>query len=112
MLNIIILILGMFIDGIPIVLAIVPLLLPLVSEMGLDPVHIGAMILVNVLFGQMTPPFAINIFMASKIANVPFHELLRPVSQFLLFVALPVLLLTTYIPQISLWLPNLIMGPR
>ncbi|MBI4286513.1 MAG: TRAP transporter large permease [Chloroflexi bacterium] len=111
MLNILLLILGMIIDPIPILLALVPLLLPLIKEMGYDPVHIGNMILVNVGFGVMTPPFAASLFVAARVGNVPFTSLVKPAFMFLLFAGLPTLLLTTYVPQLSLWLPNLVMGP-
>jgi len=109
-LNFILIILGMFIDSIPIVLVIVPLLLPLVNEMGLDLVHAGTIILLNLGIGAVTPPFALNLYMSCRIANIPFQKSLRFMLPFVSFVAVPVLLLTTYVPEICLWLPNLIVG--
>jgi len=111
MLNVLLIVLGMVIDVIPIILAIVPLFLPLFEVMGFDPIYIGTVILVNLGFGLMTPPFAINLFVAAKVGKVPITDLFKPAFVFLVTAGLPTLLLTTYIPQLTLWLPNLIMGP-
>lgn len=111
MINVLFLILGMFIDPIPIMLAIVPLLIPLFKAIGVDPIHIGAVILFNMGLGTCTPPFALNIFAAARVSKLPFNELVGIAVFFVLTIGLPTLLLTTYIPQIALWLPNLIMGP-
>lgn len=111
MVNVLFLILGMFIDPIPVMLAIVPLLLPLFSAIGLDPVHIGAVILFNLGLGTCTPPFALNLFAAARVSKLPFNELVRIAVILVATIGLPTLFLTTYIPQVALWLPNLIMGP-
>jgi len=112
MLNIFVLILGMFIDGIPILLVVVPLILPLVAGIGVNLVHLGAIIVVNVGIGVVTPPYSIALFVGSRLADLPYTQLVRPVLPFLFFVAIPVLFLTTYIPALSCWLPTLVMGPR
>lgn len=112
MLNIFILVLGMFIDGIPIMVVAVPLLLPLVEGIELNLVQLGAIVVVNVGIGVITPPYAIALFVGSRLAGVPYSQLVKPLLPFLFFVCIPVLLLTTYIPALSLWIPTLVVGPR
>jgi tripartite ATP-independent transporter DctM subunit len=112
MLNILLLILGMFIDGLPILIIAVPLILPLVSQLDLNLVQLGAIVTVNVGIGVVTPPYAISIFVGSKLADVPYAQLVKPMLIFLFAVALPVLFLTTYIPALSLWLPTRVVGPK
>ena len=108
--NIFLLILGMFIDGIPILILAVPLILPLAKELGINLVHLGAFIIVNVGIGVITPPFAISIFFSTRLCNVKADEIIPPILLYLFVVAIPVLLLTTYIPALSCWLPTLLLG--
>ena len=112
MVNILLLILGMFIDGIPILVIAVPLILPLITNINVNLVHLGAIIVVNVGIGTITPPYAVSIFVGSRLSGVPYTKLVGPILYFLFFVALPVLFLTTYIPALSCWLPTLIMGSK
>ena len=111
MINAFLLFLGMFLDGIPILVLVVPLVLPLMQELGVNLVHLGAIMTVNVGIGVMTPPFAMSIFVGSRLANVPAAKLTRAMMPFLLYVSIPVLLLTTYIPFLSCWLPHVLLGP-
>ncbi|WP_286846211.1 MULTISPECIES: TRAP transporter large permease [Aminobacterium] len=110
MLNIFLLFLGMFLDGIPILILVVPLVLPLMQELDVNLVHLGAMMVVNVGIGVMTPPFAMSIFVGSRLAQVPAAELTKTMMPFLFLVSLPVLLLTTYVPALSCWLPEVLLG--
>jgi len=112
MMNILLLILGMFIDGIPILIIAVPLILPLVTQIDVNLVHLGAIIVVNVGLGVVTPPYAISIFVGSKLSGVPYDQLVKPMLIYLLAVGLPVLFLTTYIPFLSCWLPTAVVGPK
>ena len=112
MMNILLLIFGMFIDGIPILIIVVPLILPLVTKIDVNLVQLGAMIIVNVGLGVVTPPYAISIFVGSRLADVPYLDLVKPMMIFLLFVGIPVLLLTTYWPALSCWLPTVFLGPN
>jgi TRAP-type C4-dicarboxylate transport system permease large subunit len=100
----------MFLDGIPILILVVPLVLPLMQELGVNLVHLGAMMVVNVGIGVMTPPFAMSIFVGSRLAQVPAAELTKTMMPFLFLVSLPVLLLTTYVPALSCWLPEVLLG--
>ncbi len=111
-LNLFLLLLGMFIDGIPILILAVPMVLPLITQIDVNLVHLGAMIIVNVGLGVVTPPYAISIFVGSRLSGVPYGELVKPMLIFLLMVGIPVLLLTTYIPALSCWLPTLLLGEQ
>ncbi len=112
MMNILLLIMGMFIDGIPILIIVVPLIMPLVTDIGVNLVQLGAIVVVNVGLGVVTPPYAMSIFVGSKMADVPYAELVKPMMMFLFIVGLPVLFLTTYIPALSCWLPTLAVGAK
>jgi len=112
MLNVLLLIMGMFIDGAPIMIIAIPLILPLINAIDMNLVQLGAVIIVNVGIGVITPPYAISIFVGSRLSGVPYEELVKPMMLYLFIVAIPVLLLTTYIPALSCWLPTLILGSR
>ena len=108
--NAFLLLLGMFLDGIPILILAVPLILPLAKELNINLVHLGSMIILNIGLGVMTPPFAMSIFVGSRLSGVPAGELIKPMMLFLVLVGIPVLLLTTYIPFLSCWLPTIALG--
>jgi len=112
MINVLLLILGMFIDGIPILIVVVPLILPLITDINMNLVHLGAIIVVNIGIGVITPPYAISIFVGSRLSGVSYDKLVKPMLLFLFIIALPVLFLTTYIPALSCWLPTLILGSK
>ena len=112
MLNVFLLILGMFLDGIPILILVVPLVMPLMQQLGVNLVHLGSMMVVNVGIGVMTPPFAMSIFVGSRLGEVSPAELTKTMMPFLFLVSIPVLLLTTYIPALSCWLPELLLGAQ
>jgi len=110
--NLLLLILGMFMDGIPILILTVPLLMSIAANININLVHLGALVVVNIGIGMISPPFAGSIFLGSRLAGIPYEKLLKPLLLFLFLVALPVLILTTYIPALSCWLPTLILGTK
>lgn len=110
MMNVLLLILGMFIDGIPIIIIVVPLVLPLIQKLDVNLVHLGSIVVFNVGLGVVTPPYAISIFLGTKLSNVPYEDLVPPMMIYLFAVGIPVLMLTTFIPALSLWLPTLLLG--
>jgi tripartite ATP-independent transporter DctM subunit len=110
--NVFFLILGMFLEGAPMLILGVPLILPLMQDLGVNLVHLGAVIIVNVGLGVVTPPFAMSIFIGSRLSGCSYGDLVPIMMKFLFFVGIPVLLLTTYIPALSCWLPTLILGPQ
>jgi len=106
--NIILLIAGNFMEPSSIVMIMVPLLLPIAKILGIDPIHFGVIITINMELGMLTPPVGLNLFVASSITKEPISEVVKAVMPWFL-VLLFGLILITYIPQISLWLPNKMM---
>jgi C4-dicarboxylate transporter DctM subunit len=107
--NILLLIAGNFMEPSSIIMIMVPLLLPVATMLGIDPIHFGVISTINMELGMLTPPVGLNLFVASGITGLSIKEVVKAVMPwfFVIFVGL---LLITYIPQISLWLPNLMMG--
>ena len=110
LMNIVLLIAGMFFDASVLTLVITPLLLPTATYIGLDPIQLGVIIFVAIGIGTITPPMAMNLFVVSSIGKVSIREMMAPLMPFLLLGALPIQLLVTFIPELSLWLPNLVLG--
>jgi tripartite ATP-independent transporter DctM subunit len=104
--NVLLLILGCFLEGTTILLVIVPVLLPTAHALGIDPVHFGVVVVVNVMIGLVTPPYGLLLFMMVKIADVPLKDIVREVMPFL-GVMIGALALITYVPGCVLWLPRL-----
>jgi C4-dicarboxylate transporter DctM subunit len=104
--NLILLVLGCFLEGTTILLIIVPVLLPTAQALGVDPVHFGVVAVVNIMIGLVTPPYGLLLFMMVKIADVPLRDMVREVMPFLaaMIVALA---LITFIPSLVLFLPRL-----
>jgi C4-dicarboxylate transporter DctM subunit len=110
--NIALLIAGMLIDGASIILILAPLLLPVAEKVGVEPLHLGILMVVNTAIGMFTPPFGLNLFVAGAVDEEwTMTKLMRPILPFI-WVSLIPLLIVTYVPQVSLWLPKLIYGVR
>lgn len=103
LLNVVLLILGMFIDGAPAILILSPLLMPIAQQFNIDPVHLGVIIVCNLAVGLASPPFGLNLFVASSTNGAPVMEISKKVIPFIL-VFLFALVLITFIPAISLCL--------
>jgi len=110
MLNVFMIIMGMLMDDVSAVLLSTPILLPIVVQLGFSPVHFAAIVGVNLGMGNITPPAAPLLYLGSRVGNAPINEMLMPTVWMILFGWLPTLLLTTYVPQLSLFLPRLILG--
>ncbi|WP_341904417.1 TRAP transporter large permease [Polaromonas sp. YR568] len=104
--NLVLLVLGAFLEGSTIILIILPVLLPTAVALGIDPVHFGVMAVLNIMIGLITPPYGLLLFMMMKIANVSLGVLMREVMPFLL-VMLGALALVTVWPDLTLALPRL-----
>lgn len=104
--NLVLLIIGTFMDMTPAVLIFTPIFLPVVVALGMDPVHFGIVLVLNLCIGLCTPPVGTILFVGSGVANVSVSQVVKPLIPFLLIMVL-VLLIITYIPQISMWLPSL-----
>ncbi|MCC7326812.1 MAG: TRAP transporter large permease [Burkholderiales bacterium] len=104
--NVILLVLGCLLEGTTIILVILPVLLPTAMALGIDPVHFGVLAVTNIMFGLVTPPYGLLLFMMTKVANVPLREIIREVMPFL-GVMILALLVITYVPSAVLFLPRL-----
>jgi C4-dicarboxylate transporter, DctM subunit len=104
--NVLLLILGCFLEGTTILLVIVPVLLPTAAALGVDPVHFGVVAVVNIMIGLITPPYGLLLFMMVKIANVTLKDLVREVMPFL-YAMIGALALITLFPDLVLFLPRL-----
>jgi C4-dicarboxylate transporter, DctM subunit len=107
--NIILLIAGNFMDPAPIVLITAPIFFPTAVKLGIDPIHLGIVYVVNMEIGLVTPPVGLNLFVASGITGMPLTEVVRAAVGWLM-ILVGFLIVITYIPEISLWLPNLLFG--
>jgi C4-dicarboxylate transporter DctM subunit len=104
--NFILLIAGTMIDTISALVIFVPLFLPLVMEFGIDPIHFGIIVAINLTIGMCTPPVAVCLFVASSIAKISIREMIGDLIP-LLVALLIILFVVTYIPQTVMFLPNL-----
>lgn len=105
--NILLLVFGLFIEGGPLIILLAPVLLPLVLKVGIDPVHFGVVMTLNSMIGMIMPPVGMLLFLTSSIAKIKLHTIYREIVPFVIVIFI-VLMLVTYIPQITLWLPNLL----
>lgn len=110
LINILLLCAGCFIDAISAYYILIPILLPVVTLFGYDPLVFGVVMTVNLAIGQVTPPVGVNLYVACGIASIPLKTITKSLLPFLI-ASLIVLFLITYFPSISLWLPNL-MGMK
>jgi C4-dicarboxylate transporter DctM subunit len=102
MVNGVLLLVGMFMETNTSILLLAPILAPAAVAYGVHPIHFAAIMLLNLEIGMITPPFACNIFVACRVANLSMDKILKPILG-LIAVCIPTLLITTYIPQVSLF---------
>lgn len=107
--NVALLLAGQFMEPSSIILILAPLLVPIAVSMGIDPIHLGVVMTVNMEIGMLHPPVGLNLFVASHLARMGLTEVAIACLPWL-GVMLLYLLLVTYVPAISLWLPNLVYG--
>lgn len=107
--NMILVLAGMFMDAVPFVLLLTPLFLPLFTQMGLSPIHLGMLMTVSGALGMYSPPFGLNIFVGMGTFKESFSMIARAVIPFVILGVIA-MLLVTYIPQLSLWLPAMMKG--
>ncbi len=105
--NILLLIAGNFMEPTGIILILAPILLPIATELGIDPIHLGIIMVVNLEIGMVTPPVGLNLFVTAGITNMSIMQVVRAALPWLM-VLLVFLGLVTYIPSLSLWLPSVL----
>jgi tripartite ATP-independent transporter DctM subunit len=109
LLNIFLLVSGCFIEVIAALIIYTPVFIPLIKTVGIDPVHFGVVMTLNLMIGLLTPPFGMGLYVVQKIAQIPFEQMVRAVAPFILPLLI-VLLLITYLPEVCLFLPRLVLG--
>ena len=109
--NLILLIGGQFMEPSGLIVIVAPLVFPIAMELGIDPIHLGIIMVVNMEIGMITPPVGLNLFVTSGIANMSMLAVVRASLPWL-GVLVIFLIMVTYIPIISTWLPTLMMGPE
>jgi len=106
--NVLLLVAGMVLESIAAILIIAPIVTPVLANVGVDPIQLGIVFVLNLMIGLLTPPVGMSLYMVSIIANMPFAKVVRGVLPFLVSLLLS-LLLVTLVPTLSTWLPNYIM---
>ena len=105
--NLVLLLVGMFMDVAPAILIFTPIFLPIVTSVGVDPVHYGLFSIMNLCVGSITPPVGTGLYVGASVGGVKAEAMLKPLLPFY-GVILVVLFLITYFPQIVMWLPNML----
>ena len=109
--NVILLIGGQFMEPSGLIVIVAPLVFPIAMELGIDPIHLGIIMVVNMELGMITPPVGLNLFVTSSVARMPMWDVVRAATPWLGILFL-FLIMVTYIPAISTWLPTMMMGPE
>ena len=110
MINVVMILIGMLMDDISGLLLATPILLPIAQSTGMDPIHFAAVIGVNLGMANITPPTAPLLYLGAQVCDVPVSRMLWPTLIFITFAWLPTLMLTTFIPELALFLPDLLLG--
>ena len=108
LLNIALIFIGCVFEPLPAIIIFVPIMLPLIKSLGIDIIHFGVIVVLNLMIGLLTPPVGLNFFITATIADRPPEAVIRKLWPFFI-VLISVLLLCTFFPQIVVWLPNLII---
>lgn len=106
--NIFLIFVGMIMDDLSVTVVIAPLMMPLIIHHGIDAVHYASIVACSVVIGANSPPVAPILYMACRIGKVPIHNAVMPAIKMIIFVALPLMFLVTFIPELSLFLPKIL----
>ena len=107
LINVLLLIVGCFMETLCAIMILAPILFPVVTSLGVDPIHFGIIMVVNLAIGFITPPLGVNLFVASRVGETTLDNVIKGIIPFLVLMILT-LLLITYIPAISMFLPNML----
>ncbi|WP_424934174.1 TRAP transporter large permease [Amaricoccus macauensis] len=109
--NVILLIGGQFMEPSGLIVIVAPLVFPIAMELGIDPIHLGVIMVVNMEIGMITPPVGLNLFVTSSVASMPMMNVVRAALPWLGILVI-FLIIVTYVPTVSTFLPTLFMGPE
>ncbi|SMR83963.1 TRAP transporter, DctM subunit [Aliiroseovarius halocynthiae] len=107
MIMFVVLIIGLFMETIAAISILVPVLLPIATQIGVDPIHLGVIVILNLMIGLLTPPVGMVLFVLAKVSDVPFERCVRATMPFVVPLV-GVLLLLTFVPQLTMFLPELL----
>jgi len=107
-LNIAFLIIGMFMEALAVMTITIPFLIPLMGNFGIDPVHLGIVLILNLMIGLSTPPVGTSLFVCAKVADISIERIYKAILPFLIPLIF-VLLLITFVPSLVTWLPNMML---
>jgi tripartite ATP-independent transporter DctM subunit len=107
LINLILIIVGCFLETVAAITILVPVLLPVAIELGIDPVHFGVIMVLNLMIGLLTPPVGMVLYVLARVASLPFERCMAATAPFLIPLV-AVLLLITFVPAVTMWLPTLI----
>lgn len=107
LINLMLLVVGTFLETNAAIIILAPIFYPVITQMGIDPIHFGIVMVINLAIGMITPPLGVNLFVACGITKLSIERVIKA-NWLYLFISLAALALLTYIPAISLWLPNLL----
>jgi C4-dicarboxylate transporter DctM subunit len=105
--NLLLLFVGMFFETSAAIIILAPLLTPIAIALGIDPVHFGMIVIVNLAMGMVTPPVGVNLFVACQIAGIRLEEISKALIPFYIMLVIDILIIT-YVPAVSTWLPSLL----
>ena len=111
MVNLLLLIGGQFMEPSGLLIIVAPLVFPIAITLGIDPIHLGVMMVVNMEIGMITPPVGLNLFVTAGVAGMPMLSVVKAAAPWLLIMFL-FLIIVTYVPWVSTWLPTMMMGPE
>jgi C4-dicarboxylate transporter, DctM subunit len=109
--NVILLIGGQFMEPSGLIVIVAPIVFPIAISLGVDPIHLGIIMVVNMEIGMITPPVGLNLFVTSGVAGMSVMRVVKAALPFLGILFL-FLILVTYVPILSTWLPDMMMGPE
>lgn len=110
LINVFLLIIGTFMETNASIVILTPILLPVINELGINPVHFGIIMILNLSIGFITPPLGANLFMACQVSDIDFDDIVKSIIPWIL-VMIVVLMIVTFVPEISLWLPKIMNIP-
>ncbi|MEC5423145.1 TRAP transporter large permease [Virgibacillus sp. C22-A2] len=107
LINLLLILLGTFIESLALLILLIPILVPVIMTVGVDPVHFGIIVILNLMIGILTPPMGMALFVVSRVGNIPIHVITKGVIPFWIPLFVTLILITIF-PQIVLFLPNLL----
>jgi TRAP-type C4-dicarboxylate transport system permease large subunit len=107
LINLILLVVGCFMETVAAITIMVPVLLPVAVHLGIDPVHFGVIMVLNLMIGLLTPPVGMVLYVLARVANIRFEQAVVGTAPFIVPLVV-VLLLVTFVPSLTMWLPTMI----